>query len=106
MKKLLFALFLLLLVGCTTLKHKEEITFGSSMRNTYTMSITQEQLDSICFADTLPVFDKWASVKFTDYETNNVYVKRMCRKNLKNYEYMYILTEYEKKYKITRRLTE
>ena len=106
MKKVLFALLFLLLVGCTTLKHEEEIAFGSSMRNSYTMSITQSQLDSICLADTLPTIDRWASVRFTDYETNKVYIKRMCRKNLKNHECMYILTECEKKYKITRRLTE
>ena len=106
MRKLIFAMFLLLFVGCTTLKHEEEFVFGSSMKNSYTMNITKTQLDSICLADTLPMLDRWASVKFTDYETNKVYIKRMCRKNVSNSEYMYILTDYGKKYKITRRITE
>lgn len=106
MKKIIFALFLLLFIGCTTLKHEEEITFGSSMRNSYTMNVTQNQLDSICLADTLPILDRWTSVRFTDYETNTVYIKRMCRKNVNNSEYMYILTENGRKYKITRRITE
>ena len=76
------------------------------MRNSYVMNITKSQFDSICLSDTLPNINMWASVRFTDYETNKVYVKRMCRKTINNREYMYILTENEKKYKITRRITE
>lgn len=107
MKKIfIFLLMMFLMFSCKTHQNVDEITFGSSMRNSYTMSITQSQLDSICDADTLPVLDRWVAVRFTDYETNKVYIKRMCRKNVNNIEYMYILTENGKKYKITRRITE
>lgn len=106
MKRLIFAIVFLFLAGCSALKVDEVAVFGSSMRNSYTMEITKLQLDSICNADTLPVVERWASARFTDYETNKSYIKRMCRKSVGGIEYMYILTEDGRKYKITRRITD
>lgn len=92
--------------SCKTYQNFDEIAFGSSMRNSYTMEITKSQLDSICHADTLPSVERWASARFTDYETNKSYMKRMCRKSVNGVEYMYILAEDGRKYKITRRITD
>ena len=103
--KFLVALALVFVVGCTTQKNVEEVVFGTSMMVTYTMDVTEIQVDSICKADMLPNYDKWIKSSFTDYETNQVFVKRLYIKN-GEYEVVYILTGDREPYKITRRITE
>lgn len=110
MKKIInFILVLstIFLIGCSTQKKTEEITFGSSMKLSYCMMINNSQLDSICNVDSLPNFKKWVSAKFTDYETNKVYFKRMYIKQYDDdYELIYILVGNEEPYKITRRIAD
>ena len=107
MKKIFtFLLMLFLMFSCKTQQNTGEITFGTSMLVSYTMMATEIQMDSICNVDALPNFDKWIKTSFTDYETNQVYVKRLYIKNSDEYEVVYILTGDKEPYKITRRITE
>lgn len=111
MKKLVNILIFLLLflcTSCSTQKNIEEITFGSSsMLVSYTMMISNVQLDSICTVDFLPNQDKWISTTFTDYETNVEYLKKIyIKKYSDECEIIYILTGNKEPYRITRRITE
>lgn len=109
MKRILTALLIaFLMFSCKTQQTVEDITFGTSaMLNQYEMQITQHQLDSICEADTLPNYKQWIKAKFTDYETNNVFVKRMYFKTCsEDGEIVYILLGEKEPYKITKRIAE
>ena len=102
---LIIAFSMLFAVSCSTTKNTEEITFGTQMMVIYTMDINQYQLDSICAVDTLPNYDTWIKARFTDYETNTVFVKRMCFKKTPEYEeVIYILVGENDPYKITKRI--
>ena len=109
MKKIFtFLLMLFLMFSCKTYKNTGEITFGtSSMQNLYEMTITQHQIDSICDADMLPNYNEWLKARFTDYETNTVFVKRMYLKSCSDEnEVIYILIGENEPYKITKRIAE
>ena len=111
MKKLLtifiIALSMLFSVSCNTTRNVADVNFGTSMMVIYTMDINQYQLDSICVADTLPYYDNWIKARFTDYETNTVFVKRMCFKKCVDYdEVIYILVGENEPYEITKRISE
>ena len=54
-----------------------ETTFGTSMRNSYTMQATNRQIDSICVVDTLPNISEWITMSFKDYETNEMVTKKI-----------------------------
>lgn len=103
-----FILMLFLIISCSTTKNVSDLTFGTSvMMNSYEMQITQHQLDSICTADTLPYYDSWLKARFTDYETNTIFVKRMYLKTYSEYEeIIYILIGENEPYKITKRIAE
>ena len=105
---LIMALSMIFAVSCKTTENIGDITFGaSSMKIFYTMDITQRQLDSICEADILPDYNQWIKAKFTDFETNKVYVKRMYFKSYSEYnEVIYILVGEKAPYKITKRIAE
>jgi len=104
---LIVAFSMLFTVSCGSTKNTEEITFGTQMLVIYTMDVTQHQLDSICTVDTLPNYDTWIKARFTDYETNTVFVKRMCFKKTPEYdEVLYILVGDNEPYKITKRITD
>lgn len=107
MKKIFtFLLLVFLMFSCRTQQQTGDVVFGTSIMVTYTMMATEMQVDSICNADVLPSFDNWIKTSFTDYETNQVYVKRLYIKNSDEYEVVYILTGDKEPYKITRRITE
>lgn len=103
-----FLLIAFLLFSCKTQENIGEITFGtSSMQNLYEMTITQHQIDSICEADMLPNYTEWLKARFTDYETNTVFVKRMYFKSCSDEnEVIYILIGESEPYKITKRIAE
>lgn len=104
---LIVAFSMLFAVSCSTTKNTEEITFGTQMMVIYAMDINQYQLDSICMVDTLPSCETWIKARFTDYETNTVFVKRMCFKKAPEYdEVIYILVGENEPYKITKRIAE
>lgn len=104
---LIVAISMLFTVSCSTIKNTDEITFGTQMMVIYTMDISQYQLDSICTVDTLPNYDTWIKARFTEYETNTVFVKRMCFKNTPEYdEVIYILVGENEPYEITKRIAE
>ena len=77
-----------------------------SMKNSYVMTATEYQLDSICVADTLPNPDNWLGVNFKDYETGESIMKRMHIKHWGKTEIVYILIGTKEPYNITRRITE
>lgn len=111
MKRILITIIvmvsMLFYVSCNMTRNVEETNFGTAMMVMYDMSINQSQLDSICTVDTLPYYDKWIKARFTDYETNKVFVKRMCfKKNIEYNEVVYILIGEKEPYKITKRITE
>lgn len=108
LRNLLIAFAMLFMVSCGTTKETGEVVFGtSSMMVLYTMDISQYQLDSICTADILPYYDSWLKARFTDYETNTVFVKRMYLKACsEDEEIIYILIGEEEPYKITKRIAE
>lgn len=110
MKKVLgffIAFMLLFVVGCKTQNSVEEITFGSTMKISYTLKVNERQIDSICNVDLLPNYRTWLSAKFTDYETNTVYLKRMYIKEYSDEEeIIYIIIGDNEPYKITRRIVE
>lgn len=100
-------IMLFLLSSCAAVKIGDDINFGTSMSVVYCSDISQYQLDSICDADTLPYYDTWIKARFTDYETNTVFIKRMCFKNESDYdEIIYILIGENEPYKITKRITK
>lgn len=105
-EKLFIAFIFLFAISCSTSKETSEIVFGaSSIQSSYEMTITQNQLDSICDADFLPKYDKWLMAKFTDYETDSVFIKRMYVKEYsENEEIIYILIGNNEPYKITKRI--
>ena len=111
MKKIFITLVMVIsmfLFSCKTKENFGEITFGtSSMQSLYEMTITQNQIDSICEADMLPNYSEWIKARFTDYETNTVFVKRMYLKSCsdKN-EIIYILVGENEPYKIIKRIAE
>ena len=111
--KRFFAIITLLIsiifvVSCKTTENVNEVTFGSSsMKIFYTMDISQRQLDSICEADILPNYNQWIKARFTDFETNKKYVKRMYFKHYsENNEVIYILVGENEPYIITKRIAE
>ena len=105
--KFLLVLVITLFVGCTTQKEVNEITFGTAMKVNYTLSVSDIQMDSICNVDELPNYRNWLGTKFTDYETNTVYFKRVYFKSYSDdYEMIYILLGEKEPYKITRRIAE
>ena len=83
-----------------------ETTFGTSMRNSYTMQATNRQIDSICVVDTLPNISEWITMSFKDYETNETITKRMYIKNRGKKEATYIIMGNNEPYKVSLRITE
>lgn len=68
--------------------------------------ITQFQIDSICEADTLPMFNEWLFTQFMDNETREVFTKHMCIKYEKNKETVYTITiDKESPYPYVKRIT-
>ena len=103
-----FILFVFLMfLGCAGEKElTNDVSFGSSMKVSYTMVATSIQIDSICEYDTLPNVLTWKSMRFTDYETNTVYTKRLYIKDKnKDSEIVYIILGEKEPYVITRRIT-
>ena len=55
----------------------------------------------------LPNYNEWLKARFTDYETNTVFVKRMYLKSCSDEnEVIYILIGENEPYKITKRIAE
>lgn len=110
MKKLIsfvLGLMLLITLGCATHKNVDDVVFGSSIKIDYSLTVNKMQIDSICTVDTLPNFNTWISARFTDYETNKVFLKRMYIKQYNDdYEIVYILVGDCEPYKITKRIRE
>lgn len=79
---------------------------AQSMLISYTMEASSWQVDSICQADTLPNIDNWLTSQFTDYETNEIVVKRLYYKDYGNTEVVYIITGSTEPFIVTRRITE
>jgi hypothetical protein len=114
--KNLFKKFVLAIVMCLsfvacdllfkTPRTDNEPTYGSSMLVAYTMNATAWQVDSICQADTLPNIDTWLKSQFTDYETNEIVVKRLYYKDYGDTEIVYIITGSTEPFIVTRRITE
>lgn len=77
-----------------------------AMKNSYVMTASEYQLDSICVADTLPDPAKWLGVNFKDYETGEQVMKRMHIKHWGKTEIVYIIIGTKEPYNITRRITE
>lgn len=93
--------------GCASEKNTGDLVFGSAMKVNYTLSVSDMQMDSICNVDELPNYRTWLGTKFTDYETNTVYFKRIYFKSYSDdYEMIYILLGEKEPYKITRRIAE
>lgn len=103
-----FILFVFLMfLGCVGEKElTNNVTFGSSMKVSYTMVANSMQIDSICEVDTLPNIITWKSMTFNDFETNTPYTKRLYIKDKnKDSEIIYILLGENEPYVITRRIT-
>lgn len=79
---------------------------GPQMMNSYVMTASDFQVDSICVADTLPTLDTWMLSTFKDYETGETIVKRVYIKQQGETEVMYIITGRREPYSVTRRITK
>lgn len=79
---------------------------GPQMLNSYVMTASDYQVDSICVADTLPSLDTWMLSAFKDYETGEQIVKRVYIKQSGDEEVMYIITGRSEPYSVTRRITK
>ena len=96
-------------VGCGWLikvPKENEPVYGTHMLNSYVMTATEWQVDSICNADALPEMKTWMVTSFKDYETGNVVVKHMYFKSVGEKEIVYIITGVEEPYSVQRRITE
>lgn len=112
-KKLALVLVMCLsMVGCdlifkTPRNNDNNQTYGTSMILSYTMDhATAWQVDSICKADTLPNIDTWLTTQFTDYETNEIVVKRLYYKDYGETEVVYVITGSTEPFIVMRRITE
>ena len=111
-KKVLLGLgFSLMLLGCGVVKRQQErndYPLGTSMKISCNIENGKEyQIDSIMTADTLPKLERWLSVSYIDYETNDKIQKRMYIRQYKNgTEAVYIIVGSKEPYKITKRITE
>ena len=111
-KNFLISVFACLsIVGCdlifkTPRNNDNNTALGTGMKNSYEMTATAWQVDSICTADTLPNIDDWLVTTFSDYETGSVIYKRMYVKEEGDNEIIYIIMGNNEPYKVTRRITE
>lgn len=106
LKFLLLLLFLLIGVGCNTNKTNWfNIGTEGVMQVEYIKMFTQQQLDSICIADTLPLnIDDWIHLDSRDYETGKIIRQYIFYRN-NNFETIYTVSkiENENKYLIQKR---
>jgi len=71
----------------------DTVSQNTTMRTTYTDTITRSILDSIITSDTLPALESWAYHVFTDFETHkNIYKYVYIKDHDDNSHDMYIVT--------------
>lgn len=97
-KKILFPFLIISFIfisfiGCKTAKWYEEGIDGT-MKNELVAIFTQQQIDSICIADTLPInLKEWIPLLNRDYEEGDKIQQYIFVKRYVNGETVYIISQ-------------
>ena len=84
MKKIFYLLFVFAILSCTPkVLQTNDVYYGTSMVRSMNGNYSIGQFDSMCIADTLPVFlSEWESIYLKDFETSeNICIYTITRKN-------------------------